>query len=186
MADLRLGRDEELLWSGRPRDGLRLQASDLFLIPFSIFWAGFSVVWFVLVLGSGATVGAAFFGIPFLVMGAYLTVGRFFWDRAQRRRTTYALTDTRVLIVQEQRSGTKHTALDLRLLNEIRLRLKADGSGTITFGSPMAVPGFGRVRLPAGWPMAGHQQAPAFDHIDDVGSVERRIRDAQAAALGRS
>lgn len=185
MADLRLGRDEELLWSGRPRDGLRLQASDLFVIPFSIFWAGFSVLWFLLVLASGAT-AFAFFGVPFLVIGAYITVGRFFWDRAQRRRTTYALTDTRLLIVQEQRSGTKHTALDLRLLGEIQLRTKADGSGTITFGSPTAVPGFGRVNLPSGWPMAGGAQAPMFDHIDDAGSVERRIRDAQAAVLDRS
>src|SRR4051812_34410519 len=37
----RLARDEALLWSGKPGKGIRLAASDIFAIPFSLLWGGF-------------------------------------------------------------------------------------------------------------------------------------------------
>jgi len=40
-----LGVGEQVLWSGQPKRGLRLRAADAFLIPFSLRWAGFAVVW---------------------------------------------------------------------------------------------------------------------------------------------
>jgi len=60
VAREQLGPDEHLLWSGQPKTGVRLRPADLLMVPFSPFF----MLW----------------GIPFVLTGLYLIVGRFFWD----------------------------------------------------------------------------------------------------------
>src|SRR3954468_4100943 len=93
-----LARDERILWSGQPRQGLTLRAGDVLMIPFSLFWCGFAVFWEWSVLHSGAPGLFALWGLPFIGMGIYLVVGRFFAESWQRARTYYAVTSERVLI----------------------------------------------------------------------------------------
>ena len=73
-------------------------------------------------------------GIPFVLLGLYLIVGRFFFDSLQRSRTYYALTDRRAIIISGLFDQNTKT-LDLKKLPEISISTKQDGKGTITFGT---------------------------------------------------
>ena len=39
-----LQNDEKLLWSGIPLQGIKLRKLDIFMIPFSIIWGGFTAM----------------------------------------------------------------------------------------------------------------------------------------------
>ena|ERR1700761_4684557 len=170
---------EHALWSGRPRQGLVLRGSDVFAIPFSLLWCGFAIFWETSVVSSGRAPGFfVLWGIPFVAMGVYMVIGRFFVESLQRSKTCYALTADRVLIVSGVFSRTV-MSLSLGTLSDVTLTEGRDGKGTITFGpqSPFASM-FGGT---SSWPGAP-QQAPRFDLIDDAKGVYEKIRSAQRAS----
>jgi hypothetical protein len=85
---------ERVLWSGQPRQGIVFRGADLFLIPFSLFWCGFAIFWeWSAVQAPKAPSFFSLFGIPFVAVGLYLVVGRFFVEEKQRSRTFYAVTN---------------------------------------------------------------------------------------------
>lgn len=179
MTSLRftVDRGERQLWAGAPRRGLVLRGSDALMIPFSLMWAGFVVFWEASVLRQGGPTFFALWGIPFVLAGLHITVGRFFVDAARRARTAYAVTSERILIevggVGPLAGSTK--SLPLRTLSEVQLRERGDGTGTITFG-PQPFGAFAG----ASWP--GAPQVPTFDLIPDARRVYDIIREAQRAA----
>src|SRR6185312_8625728 len=120
---------EKLLWTGRPRKGVLLRSNDIFLIPFSLFWMGFVIFWETSAARSGAPTFFLLFGIPFVVMGLYLTLGRFFIDARKRANTIYGITDQRILIKTSGR-GSNIKSLNIKTLSDITFSQKADGSGT--------------------------------------------------------
>ena len=173
MIQEQLSAGERLLWSGQPRSGLMLRTEDLFLVPFSLLWGGFAIFWEVSAFGSEGPFFFKLWGVPFVLIGLYLIVGRFFWDAFVRSRTSYGLSDQRVIILATP-FGKKLTTLSLRALPEITLAERADGSGTIQFGR--ATPGVSRLSGTA-WP--GIEPPPSFEAIENAKHVYELIRQAQ-------
>ena len=171
---------EQLIWSGKPPTGVRFRFSDIFLIPFSLFWGGFAFFWEYIVIKSGF-IPFIIVGLPFVVTGLYLIVGRFFVDSWRRKQTYYGLTNERVIIVSGI-AGKKIRSLSLRTLTDISLSEKSNGAGTITFGSDTPLfSWFGN----ASWPGFGDKSAPQFELDRDVKNVYDMILKAQKNACQR-
>ena len=115
------------------------------------------------------------FGIPFLAIGLYMLIGRFFVDSWQRSRTCYGLTTQRVVIVSDLfRRSIK--SLNLRTLSDVTLSERSNGTGTITFGPSMPQWPYRSMQIPG--MSAG--MAPSFDEIPNARAVFDQIRKAQA------
>ena len=128
---------ERILWTGQPKQGLALTGKDAFLIPFSLMWGGFAIVWNAMVwlapfdTSTGGGPGWLFklWGLPFLIIGLYLIAGRFFHDAHIRKKLFYAVTDQRILVLR----GSKLTSLDIHRLPRLELSEHRDGSGNLAF-----------------------------------------------------
>ncbi len=173
-----IARGEHALWWGRPRQGVFLRGSDVFTIPFSLLWCGFAIFWEAGVTTSGNAPGFfALWGIPFVAIGLYMVIGRFFAEALQRSKTYYALTSDRVLIVSGVFSRTIKS-LSLNTLSDVTLTEGRSGKGSIAFGPQSP---FGSVfGGTSSWP-GTQQQSPRFDSIDDAKAVYEQIRSAQRA-----
>ena len=135
--------------------------------------AGEARWWEAMVLKSDGPVFMKLWGIPFVLIGLYLIVGRFFHDAWRRGRTTYAVTSERIVI----RCGGSEKSIPLRTLAEFSLRARGDGSGSIQFGSsPLGA--WSSTGL--GWP--GWPTLPGFEDIPDARTVHELIRRAQQDA----
>ena len=169
-----------MIWSSAPGRGLRLRSSDALMIPFSLLWGGFAIFWEYSVLfgldpsGRSAPSSAPFimklWGIPFVLVGLYLIVGRFFYDAFQRSRTIYAVTDQRILILT-QAFSRRVRSLPLRMLPEMTIAEKSDGSGTITFGVSN-LDGGALLRSRRG------ERPPAFEFVERIRNVYDLIQGA--------
>jgi hypothetical protein len=170
-----LSKDEKILWSGQPKQGMMLQPSDAFLIPFSLMWGGFAIFWESMVIISDAPCFFTLWGIPFVLVGLYMIIGRFFVDAMQREKTYYALTNERVIILSGL-FGRNVRTLNLKTLSDININVKNNGSGTITFGPnhPMAL-----WYSNSSWPGTRRHTAPTFEMIENVRQVYDTLREAQ-------
>ena len=169
---------ERVLWSGQPRQGIMLRGSDIFLIPFSLLWGGFAIFWEYSVLTQGAPLFFALFGIPFVAIGIYLIVGRFYVEAKQREKTFYAVTSERVLIV----SGLlqrKVKSLALRTLSDVSVTESTSGSGSVSFGHSFP---FASLFGGMSWPGMEQFSGPRLDTINNPKQVYQLIRDAQKNA----
>lgn len=164
---------EQIIWTGKPKTGIIFRSSDIFLIPFSLLWGGFAVFWETSVFATDAPFFFKLWGIPFVLVGFYITVGRFFLDARKRANTIYGLTNDRIII----KSGIWNSeikSLNIRTLSDITLSQKSDNSGTITLGP--TDPRYSRMQG-IDWP--GIKQTPSLQFIDDVKTVYDKIIDLQ-------
>jgi hypothetical protein len=168
---------ERLLWWDMPQQGVRLRPADALMVPFSLMWAGFAFYWEGLALRDGTPVFARLWGIPFVLVGIYVVIGRFFHDAWRRRRIVYGLTTQRVIIASPGETRT----LDLAGLGEISLREAMNGTGSVVFGPEPNM--FARRDI---GPWSGKPAVPTFEGIKDARRVFSTLRTAQQQARGRS
>jgi hypothetical protein len=133
-----------------------------------------------MVVVAGAPLFFMVWGVPFVLVGLYLIVGRFWVDARQRARTYYGLTDRRVIIVSGIFSRSTRS-LNVRILSDVALTKRRNGSGTISFGqvNPMYA-WWGS----AGWPGMGRYAAPCLELDGDAEEVYEKILAAQQACTG--
>lgn len=169
-----LDRDEKQLWSGVPRQGIIMRPSDALGIPFNLLWAGFALVaGMVLAVGDGVPVVLRPLCIPIFALGFYWAIGRFWVDARRRARTTYAVTNERI-IIRDGLFRTTSMSIDLRTLSEVKLQERSDGRGTIRFRAVPPLVASNRLFMP---------RYPAFEMIPDAWRVCAVIRDAQRGAV---
>jgi hypothetical protein len=175
LLQMELGAGEKLLWSGQSVQGLRLRGYDVFLIPFGLLWMGFIVLAMLGISGEEFPLFICFWFIPFLLMGLYLLIGRFFADAWQRSHTLYALTDQRALIVTTM-GKPKVKSLILRNLPQITLVAGAQGRGSIVFGNPNGMAWWYKTFFFGPGLSAEGFTPPEFEEIENVRDVYRQIQ----------
>jgi hypothetical protein len=171
---------ESLIWSGAPRKRLVLRSSDAYMIPFSVLWGGFAIFWEAGVLHTNGpnTAFMSIWGIPFVLAGLYLIVGRFFVDARIRAKTFYGLTNRRAIIISGVFSTTVNS-LPLRTLTEISLQERSDRSGTIFLGRPQPYSSWSSGMR---WPGGSQYLTPAFEMIPNAKTVHDQLLEAQRVA----
>ncbi|MCM8813347.1 MAG: hypothetical protein NC924_05350 [Candidatus Omnitrophica bacterium] len=179
-------KDEQILWSGQPDPAVWFMPADLFLIPFSCLWGGFAIFWESLVLrrdssGQQAPLYFILFGIPFVAMGLFMMVGRFFWKRYVKQRTYYAVTDKRVLVLTVVR-GRALKAEYIKRISQVQKSVRADGKGMLRFGNPAPQQAFyGNTGLDFFGDFYG-PAVPVFYDIADVHAVYTLVNDLRNEA----
>jgi hypothetical protein len=155
MGNLQPG--EQILWSGRPDSRALLTPGDAFAIPFGLLFLGFSVFWERVAFTSQAPFFFRLWGVPFIVVGVYLVVGRFMHTWYVLKQTVYAITDRRAIVVSRRRW------VDSPIQGQpVSVTSSRSGRASVAIGTP--VPMF------VGGPMSvGPGGAPIF-------SSRRRVR----------
>ncbi len=126
---LHLTAGEYILWKGRPEKGRTFTRADLILLPFSVFWLGFSLFWEFTAIKSGAGIFMSIWGIPFVGVGIYLLFGRFIYDKIARKSTYYVITNKRLIIKRARRIKIYQG----RDLPPMEVEIHSNGNGTISF-----------------------------------------------------
>ena len=161
---------EAVVWTGAAPTGLRLRPSDALMIPFSLLWGGFAIFWESSVVGMHGPPFMMIWGVPFVLIGLYMIVGRFFVDAYFRARTTYTVTDRAAYVARiglfpsvRRYAGSA--------LDSIEFQPKADGSGTIRF-RPFSSPFNNRS---SGLTFGANDSLDAFENIADDHRVYGQI-----------
>jgi hypothetical protein len=113
----------------------------------------------------------ALWGIPFLLIGNYMVWGRFLADAWLKRRTYYAVTNRRVLVLQEDWKRKTSTTF-LEAIPKIERQGRT--TGILWFGPKCPVVA-AKGKKTRDVSRFSHGDVPVFADIEDVDSVHRLI-----------
>ena len=178
-----LARGETVLWTGKPVLSKNFTLIDIFLVPFSVFFFGFSVIWVSTVFGelqeesvpSAFTFLALAIGVPFAAYGLYMMLGRFWLKRWIKSHTYYAVTNKRALAMRLKPRRTLQSAY-LNRVSTFSKHVRSDGSGDLLFGEREPL---WQSNANTGLDfMASHfaSTSPAFFDLEDVEEVYKIVQ----------
>jgi len=178
---------ESVLWAGQPNRRVVFHKDDVMLVPFSLFWGGFAIFW---ELGAAGYWGSAtwsgsswlfgvLWGIPIVLIGQYLIWGRFFYAAWKKRRTHYAVTNRRVIVVQD---GWKYQMASAYLDNlpTLTKERRTNGIGTLRFNQAESM--WSGRRGWGAWDAMTVGSVPTFVDVDDVDYVYRLVSELRERA----
>lgn len=179
---------ESVYWSGMPNPRVIFHSDDWTAIPFSLIWTGFFVFCEAQSLGLWTTASRSaekntfmvFWCIPFLLLGNYMVWGRFVADAWLKRRTYYAVTNRRVLILQE---GWKRKTSATFLGMIPNIEREGTSTGTLWFGPKYPILA-GRGQNKRSMSRFSIGEVPVFADIVDVDSVYRLVMDLRDKDAG--
>jgi hypothetical protein len=173
---------ESILWAAQPETSIIFHRDDFFLIPFSLLWGGFSIFWEAAAAGMGPHAnghGAPFFfllwGVPFVLIGQYMIWVRFFVAAWKKRRTFYALTNRRVLVVQNGWSRKTASAY-LDTLSTLIKEDSSSGIGTLRFAPEVSL-WSGRGSTWGVWDGMSVDSVPVFRDIQNVNEIYQLVSE---------
>jgi hypothetical protein len=164
---------ETIVWAGKANPRIILHQEDWLAVPFSLLWGGFALFWLLGASGiwdvSGHQHQFAWFGVvfgaPFVLVGQYMIWGRFLFSQWLKRRTFYALTNRRAIVVRKTFLGPSAASASFNNLSMVDKLVRADGIGILCFG--------GRIwtirRCGTSWQAWPHP--PMFRDIDNADRV---------------
>jgi hypothetical protein len=142
---------------------------------FAIFWeAGVSGYWGNGLKHTAPSYFMMLWGIPFVLIGQYLIWGRFLFTAWKKRRTHYAITNRRALVVQDI-WRRKIASAYLDTLPALIKENSSNGMGTLRFAA--AEPMWSRRNGWGAWDGMSVENVPVFRDIEDVDSVYRLVSD---------
>ncbi len=176
---------ERILWTGQPDPNVVFDRGDFLLVPFSLLWGGFAIFWEASAIAQHGGPFFAIWGIPFVGVGLHFIGGRFVYKRWKKRRTFYAVTDRRAMVLSE---GTRRTveAVFLKDVPTINRSTRPSGIGSVAFGnssgwaSMFSNSGMGK----AAWPY-GSVAALTFYDIADADRVYDLVMRLRATSAER-
>lgn len=168
-------------WTTQPTQ-IFSQRGCAFLIPFSLLWGGFAIFWETGVAGFWSSgpdphqqwIFGIIWGIPFVLLGQYFIWGRFLYAAWKKRRTHYAVTNRRVIVVQDGRARQMASAY----IDTLPLLIKegvSNGVGTLRFSQPDSV--WSRGHSWGVWDTMSIGNTPTFVDVEDADAVYRLISD---------
>jgi len=189
---------ETVLWAGRPSPGVVFHKSvNESLVPFSLIWGGTVTALETLFVWSlvsqrahaGWPVFTVLFNVPLVVIGQYMIWGRFFYAARVKKYTYYAVTDRRVIVVQNGRKRQAASA-DIDSLPTLIKENHSRWIGTLRFfpaREPFArtwsemLSDLGSDRSDV-WDVMSINRGPIFVDVEDVDSVCQLISALQSKA----
>lgn len=179
---------ESICWAGQPKTDVIFHKDDWWMIPLTIGWSiipmfGEAAVIETLWSGHWSQTGILFslFCTPFATYAQYLIWGRFLYAAWKKKRTFYAVTNRRVIVVQDG-WRRRSTVADLNTLPSLILENGPNGTGTVRFAKWQTEhPGCQQL----GWTrfdLMAIGKVPTLVDIDNVDFVYRLVSDLQKKA----
>jgi hypothetical protein len=178
--------NEILLWHGEPDSSVTFAEQDIFREIFAALYVALALTGLLVAIVAGAPPSFQIFTGVILVYGLYLLVGRFFYKRFDRRRTIYAVTDQRALILRRDGRELSSEPSTRRPSNSER---RKDGvHGNMSWGTPRPAETVGDLmatRRASQWgntyiPMYASSAGLSFWDVKDFDSLVKAARVASA------